>query len=140
MTQRILRFTSFAPKNYDGTPETQTPDYPKFGKTVAKYRKLPPTPENIAAHFKALMSQLATIQKAEFRKDTIEPERKSPCASGTWHSDGKQVIAAIRSQHDNEIRGALAESWRKREDWQIKKAYEAAMKGEETPLVHLIYA
>lgn len=136
--QRILQFTSYAPLEWDGKPEATTPDYPKFGANVAKYRKLPATPENVKAHFAALMSQLRTIQRNEFKADIVEPERKSPCISGTWLSDGNAIMAAIRAQHIREIEGALSESWRKRTNAQVKAAYEAAMKGEESPLTYLI--
>ena len=143
MASRILQITSYNPPKQPvdpkKLPEPETPDYPKFGIKVSKYRKLPRTPENIAAHFEALMSQLATIQKAEFRSNTVEPDSRSPCASGTLHTNGKAILKAINEQNARNIEGALAESWKRRTDAQVKIAYEAAMKGEHAPLTYLIY-
>lgn len=115
------------------------PKYPKFGTTVAKYRKLPSTPENVKAHAEALFAQLRTFQRAEFRATVIEPDRACPCASGTWHVDGNKILKAVNDQNRRAVENALAESWRKRTDAQVGVAYRAAMAGKDAPLTHNIY-
>lgn len=136
-----LQVTSYAPVNDKGEPaDKYLPAYPKFGATVAKYRKLPRTPENIAAHAAAMFSQLATFQAQEFKKGTIEPGLEScPCASGTWHTDGKKILAAVNAQNRAKLDRALAESWRQRTDAQVAAAYKAAMEGRDAPLTVNIY-
>jgi hypothetical protein len=115
------------------------PKYPKFGVTVAKYRKLPRTPENVAAHAQVLFAQLATLQRAEFQAKAVEPTRACPCASGTWHTDGEKILKAINAQNRARIEAGLAESWRKRTDAQVGIAYRAAMEGKDAPLTHDIH-
>ena len=118
--------------------EDSTPAYPKFGATVAKLRKLPRTPENIKKHFDALMSQLATMNRRAVMSDATATS-PCPCASGTWHSDGDKILAAISDQHRRAAMGALAESWRLRTDAQVRAAYELAMEGKDSPLTRNIY-
>lgn len=114
------------------------PKYPKFGTTVAKYRKLPRTPENVKAHADALFSQLRTFQAQEFRRKIVEPD-SCPCASGTWHDTGDKILKAVNAQNRAATERALAESWRKRTDAQVGIAYRAAMEGKDAPLTHNIY-
>lgn len=136
----ILQITAYTPLDDRGQPaDKYLPAYPKFGATVAKYRKLPPTPENVKAHAEALFSQLATFQAQEFRHKVVEPERPCPCASGTWHDSGDKILKAVNAQNRAATERALADSWRKRTDAQVKAAYEAAMRGEDAPLVHNVY-
>lgn len=139
MTARTLQLTSYTPLNAQGGPERHTPNYPKFGATVAKYRKLPPTPENIAAHAAALFAQLATFQRAEFQASAAEPGRACPCASGTWHTDGRAILKAVNTQNRAALDRALAESWKKRTDAQVGVALKAALEGRDSPLVANIY-
>lgn len=136
----VLQITAYAPLEDDGTPaDKYLPAYPKFGTTVAKYRKLPRTPENIKAHAEALFAQLATFQKAEFRAKAAEPMRACPCASGTWHTDGNKILKAVNAQNRAHVEAGLAESWRKRTDAQVGIAYRAAMEGKDAPLTHDIH-
>lgn len=139
MPATTLTLSSYAPLDAHGAAaDRYLPAYPKFGATVAKYRKLPRTPENIKAHATALFAQLATFQRAEFRRTISEPDT-CPCVSGTWHSDGAKILDAINARNRRIAEGALAESWRKRTDAQVAIAYRAAMAGEDAPLTHDIY-
>lgn len=105
------------------------PKYPKFATGVTKWHKLPRTPENIAAHAKALFGALTTLQRAKFKRGTTEPEHRAPCASGTWHSDGKAILKAVNAQNKAHAAGELERDHKKRTDKQIAKAYAAAMNG-----------
>ena len=111
--------------------------YPKFGVTVTKFHKLPRTPENIKAHAEALFAQLRSLQRSEWKRSLkSEPENgAAPCASGTWHSDGKSILKAIRAQQRADLDGALAAEHRARNESAVRYAYEAAMRGEHAPLV-----
>lgn len=111
------------------------PSYPKFGATVAKYRQLPRTPENIKAHAEALFAQLRSIQRAEWKASLkAEPEAgDSPCASGTALSDGEAICKAVRRKHAAALASALAEDHKLRTDKQVGFALAAALAGEDYP-------
>lgn len=136
MTARTLVLTSCKPLD----ARDSTPNYPKFGATVAKYRKLPPTAENVKAHAEALFSQLATFRRQEFQRTAYEePGRACPCASGTWHTEGKKILAAVNSQNRANMDRALADSWKRRTDKQVGIALKAALAGRDAPLVANIH-
>lgn len=116
--------------------EADAPAYPKFGATVAKLRKLPRTPENVRKHFDALMAQLATMHRRHADSDAVKP--RCPCASGTWHTDGHKILAAVNAQNRAGLDRALADSWKQRTDRQVEIAYRAALEGKHAPLVHII--
>lgn len=109
------------------------PSYPKFGATVAKYRRLPRTPENVKAHADALFAQLRSIQHAEWKRSLkAEPDDpRAPCLSGTWHSDGKAILAAIRQQQATALAGAVADDHAKRTDRQVGAVLRATLAGED---------
>ena len=114
-----------------------TPAYPKFGTTVAKLRRLPRTPENVTKHFEALMAQVRTMHRRATQSDATP--MSCPCASGTWHTDGHKILEAVNRQNRSGVEGALAESWRRRTEAQVRVAYEAAMAGKDAPLTYNIY-
>lgn len=133
MTKRTLTLTSCKPLNQ--CDDRNTPSYPKFGTTIAKYRKLPRTPENIKAHAAALFAQLATLQRQEFRRSVEKPEFACPCTSGTWHNTGAKILDAVNSQNRASLDRALAESWERRTDKQVGIALNAALEGRDAPMV-----
>ena len=49
-------------------------------------------PEDRRAYGQAVLSALAALSAPK------APAHHCPCASGTWHSDGKAILKAVRSQ------------------------------------------
>lgn len=109
------------------------PSYPKFGTTVAKFRKLPRTPENIEAHADALFAQLRTMQRADWKRNLrAEPENgAAPCASGTWLTDGRAICRAIQQQQAAGLARALVEDHATRTDRQVGAVLAATLAGKE---------
>lgn len=109
------------------------PDYPKFGATVAKYRRLPRTPENVNAHAGALFAQLRTIQRAEWARSLAsEPDNpRAPCASGTWHTDGEAICRAVRQHQAAALARALADDHAKRTDRQVGYVLRETLAGRD---------
>ena len=42
-------------------------------------------------------------QRSEFKAISVEPSARCPCASGTWHSEGKDIEAAIKQQQQTAL-------------------------------------
>lgn len=132
---RILVLESYVPKALFGDgPEQHTPEYPKFGVTVQRYRKMRKlTRADVVTYAEAIFSQLRTMQRAVLNRE-LTPIGVCSCASRSWETDGAGVLKAVRRQQRNALDGALAESWRLRSDEQVRLAYEATMRGEDPPL------
>jgi hypothetical protein len=114
-----------APMSPDQLKRVAAP--PKLG--LAKYRRLPPTPENIRAYGDAVCEAMRELQRRELLAQTRGAIDTCPCASGTWHSDGAAILKAVRQQHAGHIRRALEAEHAARTDHQVKLAYAAAMIG-----------
>jgi len=73
------------------------PIYPELGATVAKLRRAPRTPENIAAHGAAVLAAIKRKNDAALQRaaPSLPP---CPCASGTRHNTGEAILAAVRAQ------------------------------------------
>ena len=56
-----------------------------------------------------------------------KPQKDCPCASGTWHTTGEAIHAAVREQHRAALLSAPGEIRRKRKPQTWRKMYEAAM-------------
>jgi hypothetical protein len=59
------------------------------------------------------------------------PDRRThaiQCASGTGHTDGKDILKSIRAGHRAALSNAPAQERRKRTDDEWRALYEAAMK------------
>jgi hypothetical protein len=54
-------------------------------------------------------------------------DRKSPCASRTWHSDGRAISAAIRQQHEAALLSYPDYVRRRRTPMEWHALYKAAM-------------
>lgn len=145
MANAVLQISAAAPLKYDHATlqvrrmteremKRELASYYQFGATVQRYRKKQElTPEDVEAYAAALLSQVRTFQRAEFRKDTLVPESRPPCASGTLHGDGLQVLAAVNAQNIAALRRGLDEDHALRTDGQICRAYDALMAGNELP-------
>lgn len=138
MAARILTIEAYAPLKADGTPADKYDPAPyKFGPAVAKYRRLPRTPENIKAHGDAICAAVLSAQRSALNK-VLVPISPS-CASGTWHTDGKTLLKALAASQKHMHASATAASWRARTDAQVGAAYLAAMAGKDAPLTCLIH-
>jgi hypothetical protein len=75
-----------------------TPAYPKLGATVEKHRRLnDETPEGRKAYGQAVLAAIRTLQRSALNREL--PSHSSPCASGTWHSEGKDILKAVNAQN-----------------------------------------
>ena len=129
---KTLTFAAYTPLDDRGRPDESTPDYPKFGKTVERFRKLPPTPENVKAHAEAIFAQLKTIQMAEFRGSLdVTAEPTCPCISGTWSADGKAILRTINNRNAAALDRATAEDHRRRSDAQVRDVLSRTLAGED---------
>jgi len=79
-------------------PEPFGPVYPDLGTRVAKLRRKPRTPENIAEHGAAVLKAIRAKNDALLSRAAPTPP-PCPCASGTRHNTGKAILAAVCSQN-----------------------------------------
>ena len=68
----------------------------------------------------------------------VDKYRRLPKTPENIKAHGDAICAAVRSKHRSALDGALAASWRARTNEQVRKAYEAAMRGEDAPLTNNI--
>lgn len=78
-------------------------------------------PDAVYAYGRAVLDAIGALQAAELRRET--PTFRSNCASGTWHSDGKKILAALRQRTISTVRIL-------RSDEEIQTAYEEAMEAK----------
>lgn len=99
------------------------PSLPGVAKIKGKIRKpLKDTdPDLVDAYGRAVLDAIGALQAAELRRET--PTFRSNCASGTWHSDGKKILAALRQRTISTVRIL-------RSDEEIQTAYEEAMEAK----------
>lgn len=113
-------------------PEPFGPEYPQLGATVAKFRKK--APHSIFDLSKAERNNwAAAIEKEILAKQRQALQRELPthnvdCASGTNHSCGLKISAAVRAQHRAALLAWPAQERAKRSDAAWKSLYEQAMK------------
>lgn len=65
--------------------------------------------------------------------------RAAPRSTASDKAHGALVLDMVNRQNRQRLDRGVAQSWKKRSDEQVRIAYEAAMRGEDTPLVHDIY-
>ena len=115
---------------YDGGPE-----YPReLGTKVAKYRRMADSAGGVMAMDKRFRDQYAEaveeaflgLQRSALRRN-LEPESRCPCASGTRHSDGKKISAAVRAQHAAQLAAYPAKVRRERTPVEWQAMYDEAM-------------
>src|SRR5713226_9950622 len=114
-------------------PKPFGPEYPReLGATVSKYRAK--AKDSIFALSKAERDAWAyAIEKAILAKQRGSLSRETPthrisCASGTNHSDGRKISAAIREQHRSALLAYPSAERRKRSDCEWQAMYDHAMK------------
>jgi hypothetical protein len=76
------------------------PKYPNLDAAVAKHRRLnDDTPEGRKAYGQAVLKAINALNRQKLTGASGPVNPRSPCASGTWHSEGKDILKAIRQQH-----------------------------------------
>jgi hypothetical protein len=112
------------------------PEYPELGPSVAKHRhrakdgvgKMAPAIRR--AYGEAVEQAIKAKQRQEFIRASCEPSRRANCASGTWHSDGNKIDAAIRQQHRAALAAYPSQERRRRTPQQWQELYEEAMRAK----------
>jgi hypothetical protein len=70
------------------------PQYPKLA-GLDRYRRDPNVDRH--AYGQAVLSAIRALQARELAREL--PSHPCPCASGTWESDGRKILAAVRQQN-----------------------------------------
>jgi hypothetical protein len=105
---------------------TNTPKYPNLGAAVAKHRRLnDDTPEGRKAYGQAVHAAIRALQRSALNREL--PSHQSPCASGTWHSEGKDILKAIRAQHRTATQTAANGPTFERTDEDLERDYYRAL-------------
>lgn len=117
------------------------PNYNVEGAALQKFRRQArgagSLSEMLPAHRRAYGE---AVEKAVLAKQrsalfgALEPERKAPCASGTWHSDGAKISAAVRAQQAARLQASAAADRRNRTPAQWAAMYRAAMREKAATL------
>lgn len=101
------------------------PQYPTLP-TVAKFRNNPNADSK--AYGAAVRAAIRTLQRQELARACNGPTNpKSPCASRTWHSDGRKILAAVREQHKAALATALNGPTFARSAVELLQAYQDAL-------------
>lgn len=124
------------------TIEPFGPTYPALP-SVAKWRKLADkrelTKEETKAYGRAAIEAFRKMQRDELQR--CLPQRtasQAMCASGTWLTDGKALIKAVREQHARKLQADANADRARRSDDQIKAAYQAAMDAKRKAQVEAV--
>jgi len=104
-------------------PEPFGPVYPKLT-GLDYWRKKPAlTKGEWLVYGAAVREKIAALNRAALMKEL--PSHGCPCASGTWESDPKKIMAAVKRQNQAKL---WTEADRKRRtDAEIIEAYNKAM-------------
>lgn len=105
----------------------QGPAYPKLGAKVEKYRQQAKRGEEDTGYGAAVLDAIRALNKATQNRAASEPRTKCPCASGTWHSEAKDILAAVNAQNITRCWNANAAK-QARSDEEIIAQYHAHMK------------
>jgi hypothetical protein len=70
------------------------PEYPHLA-GLDRYRR-DPNPDR-HAYGQAVLSAVRALQRRELTR--VLPSHPCPCASGTWASDGQEILRAVRAQN-----------------------------------------
>lgn len=101
------------------------PTYPNLGEKVAKLRRASDRPTR--EHGLAVLDAIGALNRQAATR--AAPSHHCPCASGTWHSDGHKILAAMRSrQIEQAHRDIAAQRRRFAQSEEQREAYEAAMR------------
>lgn len=108
------------------------PTYNVSGTALAKHRRLARnglqamTREQREVYGAAVEAAVLAMQQREAMR-AMPAAQRCNCASGTWHSDGADISAAIREQHRRALAAYAGQVRRTRSDVEWAALYEAAM-------------
>jgi hypothetical protein len=80
------------PRHKDG------PQYPHLA-GLDRYRRDPAADRH--AYGQAVLAAIRALQRRELARELARelPTHPCPCASGTWASDGQEILRAVRAQN-----------------------------------------
>jgi hypothetical protein len=108
---------------------SHNPAYPKLGPSVEKHRRLnDDTPEGRKAYGQAVCAAIRSLQRSELMRAGVNRSEGRPmCASGTAHTEGKDILKAIRAQHRTATQAAANGPTFERTEYQLARAYYRTM-------------
>lgn len=110
-------------------PEPFGPEYPALGGGVtALRRKARKDASARPAHGEAVLAAVRALNARQL--DPAPRETPATTASGTRHNKVEDILAAVRSQQAATLSRALADSWRARDDNELRQQYAAAMEAK----------
>jgi hypothetical protein len=85
----------------NSTDNVANPVYPGLNASVAKWRRLAMgrklTDGETELYGRAVLDAIGALNRSRLAREI--PTHKSPCASGSWASDGKAILKAVRAQN-----------------------------------------
>lgn len=124
-------------------PPAFGPYYPKElgGATVARFRRQAMKAGSVIkmdlpqrrAYAEAVEKAILAKQRSELQREL--PGHACPCASGTWHSDGRKISEAVRRQHTAELLAYPAKVRAERPDHIWRSMYAKAMEEKRNRLL-----
>jgi hypothetical protein len=108
---------------------SHNPAYPKLGPSVEKHRRLnDDTPEGRKAYGQAVCAAIRSLQRSELMRAGVNRSEGRPmCASGTAHTEGKDILKAIRAQHRTATQAAANGPTFERTEEELERDYYRAM-------------
>jgi hypothetical protein len=114
--------------------EHEGPEYPRqLGATVAAFRRKTKrglrdlSADERQAYGAAVEQAILKLQRTEFMRASVVAMPQPHCASGTWHTTGEEIAAAIRQRQRNALLNCPAQERRARTPDEWRSMYEAAM-------------
>lgn len=117
------------------TPAAFGPQYPALTAKVQKYRRMARDGiqsmprEMIVAYARSIEEAILTLQRSELQR--VLPGRTPHCASGTAHTDGRAISAAIRQQHKSSLESYPSKVRKARTPEQWQRMYAQAMREKQ---------
>lgn len=105
-----------------------SPALNKFRKVANKAKGVMKLERFYRVQYADAVEAAVLAKQRSFLKSHSESQPRPMCASGTWHSDGEQIAAAIRARHNAALLACPGVERRARTPEQWKKLYAIAMK------------
>jgi len=115
----------FVPKSFGPEYDIESAALKKFRRMARKGLSHLSTDERRA--YGAAVEAATLARQRAFLKSHGEAEPRPSCASGTWHTTGEAISAAIRSQHKAALAACPSRERRARTPQQWQAMYAAAM-------------
>jgi len=122
----------FVPKSFGPEYDIESAALKKFRRMARKGLSHLSTDERRA--YGAAVEAATLARQRAFLKSHGEAEPRPSCASGTWHTTGAAIDAAIRSQHKAALAACPSRERRARTPQQWQAMYADAMARKRGPL------